>query len=66
MLSRGRAGDAVSLLSLACTGMCFLRALLVGSSCLGSSPSAVMCDSDLQELLTDLITPGSIALFAAS
>lgn len=46
--------------------MCFTGTLSVGSSCLGSSPSAVMCNSDPQELLTDLITPESIALFAAS
>lgn len=69
MLSCSHAGDTVPLLSLACTGMCFIRTLPVGSSCLGSSPGAAVGNSDPQELrnrLTDVITPGSIALLAAS
>lgn len=62
VLSHGYAGDTVPLLSPSCAGMCFIETPLVGSSCLGSSPNFVRCDFDLQELLTDLITPESIAL----
>lgn len=45
---------------------CVLLNAFHGSSCLGSFPNSVRCDFDLQELLTDLIIPESIAPLAAS
>lgn len=45
---------------------CVLLNAFHGSSCLGSFPNSVRCDFDLQQLLTDLIIPESIAPLAAS
>lgn len=66
MLSRSHPGDTVPLPSPSCAGNVFYCKTFGGSSCLGSSPNSVRCDFDLQELLTDLIIPENIALFAAS